>query len=126
MLDKISYKALKFIYRKQNRTFDELAKITGEDESKKTSKYISSLLKHGFISFWDQGELVDFNGFKSRKTIGYQIALPGAAYVEQRRRDLRNFWVPYAITTFIALLSLLGIVAEHWETIQDWLCHILE
>ena len=51
---------------------------------------------------------------------GYEITLEGRAFVEQRRRDTRNFWVPYAITTAIALMSLIGTIASNWGTIRGW------
>ena len=85
-------------------TIDEINAITGEDERKHQSQHITSLLKAGYIS--EVNQIVVVNGINDYEAIGYKIEVAGKAYIEQRRRDGRNFWVPYAITTFIAVLSL--------------------
>lgn len=104
MFDKKTYKLLTALYEKGQMTIDEINAITGEDERKQQSQYITSLLTAGYISEVDQ--IVAVNGINDYETIGYKIEIPGKAYIEQLRRDGRNFWVPYAITTFIAFLSL--------------------
>lgn len=50
----------------------------------------------------------------------FEINLKGRAFVEQKRRDFGGFLIPYTITTFIALLSLVGVIASNWETILSW------
>ncbi len=112
MLDNRSYKLLKRFYRKKKLNFEQIQKITKHDESKTSSKYISSLTTSHFITYWNADEII--NDVGDTKQEGYCITLDGEAYVEQRRRDRKMFWVPYLITTAIALLSLIASLAEHW------------
>lgn len=122
-MDKISLKVLKLLYRRERCTYVEISKITGHDEAETPSKNISFLYSKKFILNWYSGELIDINGIKEDKAIGYEINLDGIAYIQERNRSLLNFWVPYAITTFIALLSLVASLADNWGTILLWLCH---
>ena len=120
VLDNCSYKLLKRFYRKKKLKFEHIQKITKHNESKTPSKYISSLTTSHFITYWDTDEII--NNVGDMKQEGYCITLDGEAYVEQRRRDRKMFWVPYIITTAIALLSLITSLAEHWETISNLFC----
>lgn len=110
MFDKITYKLLISLYKKGQMTIDEINKITKEDERLHQSQYITSLLKSGYISAI--ARIIDVNGIKDDELIGYKIKIAGKAYIEQRRRDGRNFWIPYAITTFIAILSLIVALVQ--------------
>ena len=120
VLDNKSYKLLKKLYKKKKLNFEQAEKITHHNESKSSSKYISSLSKSHFITNWYSDEII--NDIGDMKQEGYSITLEGEAYVEQRRRDRRMFWVPYLITTAIALLSLITSLVEHWETIINLFC----
>jgi len=120
VVDKKTYKVLKLLYKKKRCTFKDIQEITSLNESKSPSKYISELCKNRFIEYWVSDELIVINGIKENKQLGYSISLTGEAYVEQRRREFRNFWVPYAITTFIAALSLIASISDNWGTILSW------
>lgn len=124
MLDKKSYKVLKDLYKKKQCTFLDIAKITSCDEIKSSSKYISELSKNHFVEFWSSDELIEIDGVKEHKQLGYSISLAGEAYVEQHRREMRNFWIPYSITTFIAALSLIASLADNWGTILFWFGYV--
>lgn len=118
MIDKTSYKLLRRFYRRQNLTFDEIQKITHFEEKEHASRYISFLLASRFIQKWNSDEII--NNTNDTKRLGYSISLSGIAYVEQRRQDRLHFWIPYLITTFIAAMSLVASLAEHWGTIISW------
>ena len=118
MIDKQAYKLLKRIYRKGRMQLSEVSKITGVNEKKQPSNIISELKREKFIFMWETEQVV--NDLGDREWGGYAITLEGRAYVEKRRRDARNFWVPYSITTMIAILSLISSLAEHWATILSW------
>ena len=105
MFDKTTYKLLKALYKKGQLSIEEVSAITEEREEDSPSQYIAALLNAKYISYATQ--ILTDGGIKSEKTVGYKIDIGGRAYVEQRRRDGRNFWLPYAITTFIAVLSLI-------------------
>lgn len=47
--------------------------------------------------------LIDCHG-----TGPFEVTFDGAAYIEERFQNGKLFWVPYSITTFIALLSLIS------------------
>lgn len=104
MFDKTTYKLLKALYKKGQLSIEEVSAITEEREEDSPSQYITALLSAKYISYATQ--ISTENGIKTEKTVGYKIDIGGRAYVEQRQRDGRNFWLPYAITTFIAVLSL--------------------
>lgn len=114
MFDKKTYKLLTALYKKEKISIEEIDAITGEHEDEKQSPYITALLIAKYISVVT--EVSDENGVKDYKTVGYKIDIEGKAYVEQRRRDGRNFWVPYAITTFIAVLSLIVALMQSFAS----------
>lgn len=114
MFDKKTYKLLTALYKKEKLSIAEIDAITGEHEDEKQSLYITALLIAKYISVVT--EISNENGVKDYKTVGYKIDIDGKAYVEQRRRDGRNFWVPYAITTFIAVLSLIVALMQSFAS----------
>lgn len=118
LLDNKTYKLLKRIYRKKRIKFSEVRKITGIESENRPNPYISVLMTNKYIKYWSSDKII--GEFGEREQLGYEITLEGNSYVEQRIRDRRNFWVPYLITTFIALLSLIVSLAEHWNTILSW------
>lgn len=101
MIDRETYKFLKLFYKNKSYSTEEIKKLTGIDERKKRNKYTDALRKHHFIEPSRDG------------TEGFSISLEGCAYVEQKKSERRNFWVPYIITTIIALISLI-------DTILSW------
>jgi len=120
VLENKTYKLLKKFYCKKKLTLQQIGKITGANEEELPSEYISELIKNHFISIWETKEII--NDLGDRKWAGYSITLEGSAYVEHQRSEKRNFWVPYLITTAIALLSLITSLADHFETILYWFC----
>lgn len=106
-MDSKSYKILKLLYRKKNCTYSQIEKQTKHKEYQSPSKYISFLFSQKYVSYWCSQNLVEIGGIKEPETIGYSITLAGESYVEERRRNGRNFWVPYVITTLLAVASLL-------------------
>ena len=122
MIDKKSYKALKLLYRKGEMLGETLDEITEHKDPNRDNPIIAALLIDKLIAMVSRGGSIDKEGGFTNPTIYYRITIAGRAYVEQRRRDLRNFWAPYLITTLIALLSLIASLAEHWGTILKWFC----
>lgn len=123
VIDNLSYKVLKLLYKKEKCTFEEVRALTKENEYEKPSKYMKSLIANHFVKKWSSDELFECAGVQDTKLIGYEITLMGEAYIQERRRDIRNFWVPYAITTFIACLNLIALLAGNWDKIRLFLCH---
>lgn len=119
MIDNRTYKLLKRLYRRGKLTLAEIGKLTGHDEKKNPSRNISALTEKGFISFWNGKQTI--NDLGDREWLGFEITLDGRAYIEQERRTKLNFWLPYTITTVIALLSLAASLADHWEIIIGWI-----
>lgn len=122
-MDKVSLKVLKLLYRKERCTYSEISKVTGHDEDETPSRNISFLRSQGLISVWYNGEITDESGVKDEKAVGYEIKLAGIAYIQDRNRNILNFWVPYAITTFIAIISLVASLADNYDTLLLLLCH---
>lgn len=110
MLDKKAYKLLNLFYKKDRLTFDEIQSKTHEEERESSSLCVSALCSEKFISTWESSESI--NNVGDHKQFGYEITYAGRAYVDQRRRDGRSFWVPYLITTLIAISSLIVSIVK--------------
>ena len=110
MLDKKAYKLLVLFYKKDRLTFDEIQAETHEEARESSSLCVSALCSEKFISTWESSESI--NDVGDHKQFGYEITYAGRAYVDQRRRDGRNFWVPYLITTLIAISSLIVSIVK--------------
>nr|DAG01734.1 MAG TPA: hypothetical protein [Siphoviridae sp. ctSMg55] len=110
MLDKKACKLLDLFYKKDRLTFDEIQSETHEEERASSSLCVSALCSEKFISTWESSESI--NDVGDHKQFGYEITYAGRAYVDQRRRDGRNFWVPYLITTLIAISSLIVSIVK--------------
>ena len=91
-------------------TFDEIQAETHEEERESSSLCVSALCSEKFISTWESSGSI--NDVGDHKQFGYEITYAGRAYVDQRRRDGRNFWVPYLITTLIAISSLIVSIVK--------------
>lgn len=115
MIDKRTYKLLKRLYRRERLTLAEVEKITGRGERNQRSQCVAALTKAHYISSWHGDKIIDDLG--DREWIGFEITLDGRAYIEQERRTRMNFWLPYTITTVIALMSLIASLAEHLPAI---------
>ena len=111
MLDKKAYSLLSVFYKKGKLSFDEIREKTNVDETKDRSQYISALCSEHFIASWGSSESINEVG--DHKQFGYEITYAGRAYVDQRRRDGRNFWIPYLITTLVAISSLIVSIVKH-------------
>lgn len=115
MIDKRTYKLLKRLYRRERLTLAEVEKITGHGGRNQRSQCVEALTKAHYISCWHGDKIIDDLG--DREWIGFEITLDGRAYIEQERRTRMNFWLPYTITTVIALMSLIASLAEHLPAI---------
>lgn len=110
MLDKKAYKLLGLFYKKERLTFEEIQSETHEEEKESSSLCVSALCSEKFISTWESSRSI--NDVGDHKQFGYGITYAGRAYVDQRRRDGRNFWVPYLITTLIAISGLIVSIVK--------------
>ncbi len=112
MFDKTTYRLLKKLYSCEKLPQSDVDDFTNSKGQKGYSRHISFLLEDHLIDESCEGEEMDENGrLKKRGITYYRINLRGRAYVEQKRRDFRNFWVPYIITTIVAVASLLVAIA---------------
>lgn len=105
MIDNRTYKLLKTLYRRGKLTLNEVGELTKYDERKRPSPSISALTKSHFIATWNGDKTI--NDLGDKEWLGFQITIDGRAYIEQEQRTRLNFWLPYAITTGIAVLSLI-------------------
>lgn len=110
MLDKKAYKLLGLFYKKERLAFEEIQSETHEEERESSSLCVSALCSEKFISTWESSRSI--NDVGDHKQFGYEITYAGRAYVDQRRRDGRNFWVPYLITTLIAISGLIVSIVK--------------
>lgn len=106
MTDNKTYKLLKEIYKVGTMTQDEVNTFTGHKSLHTLSQAALFLMSDRLIEFLQQNSMKDENGNWKEDPGYFRITILGRAYVEQRRRDLFSFWVPYTITTVIALAGL--------------------
>lgn len=111
-MEKITYRVLSRLYRTEKCGFEEIQQITGKNESISPSNYIAALMAAGYIRNWSSSEKM-INDF-DYKPLGYEITLDGRAYVENHRRNIAQFWIPYLLTTMIAVASLIVSIAQLW------------
>lgn len=117
MLDKMSYKLLRKLYKTGYLLFAEVRKITKHKDVSCIDPVSSFLLQTNLATLHMTGEISDDG---EQINDGYAITMYGRAYIEQRRHNFLMFLLPYAITTLIALASLTGTIASNWAVIQSW------
>ena len=105
-MEKTAYRLLKALYKK-NMTRGEADSFVGIKDDNILNRYTSFLAKEGLIDFYSIGESISENGPVHDGVQYWHITILGSGYIEQRRKDLLMFWVPYAITTAIAVAALL-------------------
>lgn len=107
MVDKECYRFLKHLYNNGTMTDQEAWDFFGhKDGDKRLCKQLSFLRSLNMIETHDSCIEEDGEGGMKRYIRNYQITITGRAFIEQKQRDVRNFWVPYLITTLIAVSSL--------------------
>lgn len=100
MLDRKSFKLLKKL-KKSILNIEEIKAFLKESEYQKYTNRLNELKFTTSVTEYINGEL-----------IGYTISLDGHAYLEERCRRFWGFVLPYAITTLIAIASVvISIIA---------------
>ena len=117
MLEKKSKKLLKALYKVEYLPFEDVCKITGHSSENTIDPATNLLSKLQLIKLHWTGETTSDGDILNN---GYEITIEGRAYVEKIRHDFWSFLLPYSLTTFIALLSLLSTLAANWQTIRTW------
>lgn len=112
MVDNSTYRVLKHLYKKEREELSVLRALVNYDGPTTYSPHLSALLEDKMIALCHGEGVPDGEGgFISSKTY-FRITVNGRAYVEQKQKSLWNFWLPYTITTVIAVGSLVvSIVA---------------
>lgn len=96
MLDKKTLKFLKDI-RKMKKMPEDVAKEINKECIAPEVSYISQLSRAGFIVL-----AVPKSGDRY-----YCLTIDGHAYLEQRTKNALQFWLPWSVTTLLALTSVL-------------------
>lgn len=104
MLESKSYKLLTTLYKKDAISLDDVVKFTGVSVGYH-NPYMEYLISDGLADIANKG-----------KEPTLKITLKGRAHVEAQRRNTAGFWIPYTITTIIAVasmvLSLVGLIIQ--------------
>ena len=116
MLDKRATRLLKTLYKTDFLKYEDIKLLTGY-ENRTTDPVVSLLTRYSYIAEHYPGQ---GDSYGDRKSDGCEITIEGRAYLEQVRREFWAFFLPYAITTVIALLSLITSIAGNWAVIQGW------
>lgn len=106
-MEKTAYRLLKTLYKK-DMTRSEADRFVGINDDHELNRYTSFLAKDGLIDFYSIGQSISEDGTVLDGVQYWRITILGRGYIEQRRKELLMFWVPYAITTAIAVAALLG------------------
>lgn len=112
MIDKTSYTVLKYIAKNQRVSTNMINDKMGWQTSKRQNPHIAFLLSNNFIRYVPLETQSDGEGgFIDTNMYYYEITVLGIAFLESQRKSTLNFWLPYAITTLIAIASLLVSIA---------------
>ena len=123
MLDKKSYKLLKALYKSNSLTYDEInCVLKTKTPDSQINKYARNLSRYRLIDLHVLGHDEIGNSLHD----GYEINLEGRGYIENQRRQFWGFLLPYAITTFIALLSLVTTIMTNYDKFLHALSKIVE
>ena len=105
-MEKTAYRLLKALYKK-DMTRGEADSFVEIKDDHILNRYTSFLAKDGLIDFYSTEQWIEENGTVHEGTEYWRITILGRGYIEQRRKELLMFWVPYAITTAVAVAALL-------------------
>ena len=96
MLDKKTYSLLKKLYRVKEMSCSDARQFTGNTDESRSDEQIDALVAYRFVK-----------SVSNEKTnyYGYRITVDGCYYVENSRHQAWQFWFPYLITTFIAIVG---------------------
>ena len=123
MLDKKSYKLLKKLCKADFLTYQEIDNLLGTNTpSSQLNPYSQNLVRNQLIDQHYVG--TDENG--DYIFDGYQANLDGNAYVWEQQKKFWNFLLPYAITTLIALLSLISTIVMNYDDFVSSLSKIAQ
>lgn len=105
MIDKLSFKILRYIKKNSQISIDDL-KQKFEDS---TLDSLNFLEKDGYIIRDIIGKFPVANGFVSSKGNKYRISPKGLAYIQEQRIERIKYWVPII---FADLLSIAAIIVS--------------
>lgn len=108
MLDKKTYSLLKKLYRVKEMSCADARRFTGNSDESRSDEQIDTLVACRFAQ-----------SVSDEKTnyYGYRITIDGCYYVENSKRQVMQFWIPYIITTLIAVVGT--TVALHDSLLTD-------
>jgi len=101
-MEKKMYRLLVRFYRADGLTNHQIGELERSDKPGEVTCRIARLERMKLIQAYYSDP--DRDGYAS--ALGYQITLDGMSYIEEHRRTLLMFWIPYAITTGIAIAAL--------------------
>lgn len=110
-MEKVSYKLLKKLYREGKIDKDSANEFTKHKSRNSNNPYVSYLMSEKLIALSREGGKPDGAGGLLGGVEYIRITLLGREYVEHKRKDLIMFWVPYGITTALAIASLVVAIA---------------
>ena len=111
-MEKMAYKLLKELYKKEKMDRISVNKFTEYKKNDNYNPYISYLMEEKLVVLFSEGGRLDGEGGFVDGVEYLRINLRGREYVEKKRSDLLLFWLPYGITTALAIASLVvAIVA---------------
>lgn len=105
-MEKKAYKLLKKLYRKSILSHEEINRLTGLAEDTDRNPYTTYLMVGRYIETVRGKAYVGNNDTWETETL-WRITLQGRDFIESKRRELLLFWLPYSITTALAIAALL-------------------
>ena len=107
MIDKQSLKVLKIIYSKKLTVKEIAAKLKLNKED--AQKLVNFLNSEKYIELELEG-LYSFFGDNNDRIVNYKASEKGRAYIENIKIELLTHWIPYAVTTLIAIAALINSI----------------
>lgn len=103
MIDRTSYKILKLLYKHKCLSDKEIMQSVCPNNTFDDFNYFSFLSTNLLIVYAPLYKEKSLVILENR----YKITLQGVSYIQKRRKDFLAFLLPYAITTIIAIASII-------------------
>ncbi len=105
-MERVAYRILKKLYRVSEIPKSEIDALAKSKRPGMLNKYVAYLKASKLVETYSVGGEPDGSGGTVGAKEYIRITLQGLEYVEKNRHDTFTTWVPWAVTSLIAVASL--------------------
>lgn len=122
-LSKVQYKALKYLRKHGYVTYQQMSELKRFKNKRNLEDAISFLYNKELINYYvpssrtarkyEAVDYFDFYNHLSATEFGHSV-------VDERKRGITHFWLPYSITTLIAIANLIAVSLSVYYEYKYW------